>query len=172
MAKPFGMPGVVGIQKGKWEGTDYLGYLSNHVGLDIEILKSETVPAISGAAVIGPKVSEIFTRGNLVPSADVTQGPPLPFLHILMIIYPVGRDTYAIFGAARLFEQIQVIRKDFIPAGYWQGITWEVQDVTLADSKQLDAQMTALAEKLGQSFVTRYWEYNSAINPNNNGFRR
>ena len=43
MLKPFGMPGVIGLQDGKWEGTDYLGYLSNNIGVEVEISKAENV---------------------------------------------------------------------------------------------------------------------------------
>lgn len=160
MTKPFGMPGVIGLQNGKWEGTDYLGYLSNNIGIDVEILKTEAVPQVSDAASIESRIADIFSRENIVPRADVKEGPPLPFLHVLLIVYPVDKDRYAIFGNGRLFEQIQVIRKDFIPAGYWQGITWENQDISLTNGQQLDSHLKELADKLATSFAKRYRQYN------------
>lgn len=160
MTKPFGMPGVIGLQNGKWEGTDYLGYLSNNIGIDVEILKADAVPQVSDASTLENRIAAIFTKEDIVPHADVPEGPPLPFLHLLLIIYPVDKDRYAIFGNGRLFEQIQVIRKDFIPAGYWQGITWENQDISLATGQQLDAQMKEMADKLATAFAKRYRQYN------------
>lgn len=160
MTKPFGMPGVIGMQNGKWEGTDYLGYLSNNIGIDVEILKADNVPQVSDIATIESRLANIFTKEDINARADVTEGPPLPFLHVLLIIYPVDKDRYVIFGNGRLFEQIEVIRKDFIPAGYWQGITWENQDIAIASGQQLDAQMKALADKLGTAFAKRYRQYN------------
>jgi hypothetical protein len=161
MTKPFGMPGVIGLNNGKWEGTDYLGYLSKNVGVDVEILRAENVPQVLDASVVEQIIAETFTKEDLIPHSDVKEGPPLPFLHLLLIIYPVDKDRYVIFGNGRLFEQIQVIRKDFIPAGYWQGITWENQDVTLSNGQQLNGKLRELAQKLGSAFAKRYRQYNA-----------
>lgn len=160
MIKPFGMPGVVGIQHGKWEGTDYLGSLSNNIGISVEILKNENVPSVVDASSIESLIAETFAKEDINPNAEVTQGPPLPFLHVLILIYPIEKDRYVIFGNGRLFEQIQVVRKDFVPSGFWQGITWENQDVTTASTTQLDAQVRTLAGKIGSDFAKRYRQYN------------
>jgi len=158
--KPFGMPGIVGLQNGKWAGTDYLGYVSNHIALDIEVLKGQNVPEITDTALLVSRVRTILAKEDIVPDTDVIEGPPLPFLHILLIIYPAEKDRFVIFGASRLFEQIQVMRKNFRPAGYWQGITWENQDVRLATADQLNAQVMALVDGLAFAFAKRYKEYN------------
>lgn len=160
MLKPFGMPGVIGLQNGKWEGTDYLGYLSNNIGVSVEITKAENVPNIIGEDAVARRISEIFTKENITPSANVVEGPPLPFFHVLMLIYPIDKDRYVIVGSGRLFEQIQVIRKEFVPGGFWQGITWENQDIALASGPQLDAQIQVVGEKLATSFASRYRQYN------------
>ncbi len=160
MLKPFLMPGVIGLQYGKWEGTDYLGYLSNNVGVQVEISKAENVPAIVDEATIAKGIADIFTKENIIPYSGVAEGPPLPFFHILMLVYPIDKDRYVIVGNGRLFEQIQVIRKEFIPAGFWQGITWENHDIALANGQQLNTQIQAVADTLGTAFVKRYRQYN------------
>ena len=160
MLKPFEMPGVIGLLNGKWEGTDYLGYLSNNIGVEVEISKAENVPNIIDEATVSRRLSEIFAKENLDPRSAVVEGPPLPFFHILMLVYPIDKDRYVIVGNGRLFEQIQVIRKEFIPGGFWQGITWENQDIALANGQQLDTQIQAVADKLGTSFAKRYRQYN------------
>lgn len=159
MAKPFGMPGVVGFVNNKWEGNDYLGYLTSHIGISIEIVKGENVPNIDQTK-LEASANEIFTKGDLTPQADVPEGPPLPFLHVLIFIYPIEKDRYVIFANGRLFEQIQVMRKNFSPAGYWQGITWENQDIVTATDKELETQLKSTIDKLVKAFADRYRQFN------------
>lgn len=160
MEKPFGMPGVVGFQNDKWVGTDYLGYVSDHIGIDVEILKSDSIKNVISTNDLTAIASDILKKDNLIPRVEVLEGPPLPFLHILIIVYPVESDRYVVFGTCRLFEQIQVMRKNFSPAGYWQGITWENQDMNLTSTDQLDAQIKSVVDKLVSAFVVRYRIYN------------
>lgn len=160
MVRPFGMPGVVGFQNGKWEGTDYLGYLSNNIGINVEIVKAEHVPDVSSASAIEGLLASVFMKENINPNAGAMQGPPLPFLHVLILVYPTDKDKYVVFGNGRLFEQIQVVRKEFVPSGIWQGITWENQDIAISNAEQLDAQVKAVAEKIATNFAQRYRQYN------------
>lgn len=160
MEKPFGMPGVIGYQNGKWEGTDYLGFLSNNIGISVEILKPEGIAPVSDASVFENQIAAIFGREDINPRADVSEGPPLPFLHLLIFIYPVDQDHFVVFGNERLFEQVQVVRKEFTPAGVWQAITWETQDMTAANGANLDAKVKELVDKLGIAFAKRYRDYN------------
>lgn len=159
MTKPFGMPGVVGLQNNQWAGTDYLGYLSNHITVDVEILKGQDVPAVPEAAVLENRVKTLLTKEDITPQSEQIEGPPLPFLHILLIIYPAEKDRFVIFGASRLFEQVQVMRKNFRPAGYWQAITWESQDVRLASTEQLNAEVISLVDALATAFAKRFKQY-------------
>ncbi|MEI8366520.1 MAG: hypothetical protein WCF65_08920 [Parachlamydiaceae bacterium] len=160
MTVPFEMPGVVGWQNGKWVGSDFLGYLTTDISIDVEILKTTKVMSSIQKEELESLVVALFKKEGLNPQADVKEGPPLPFLHILLTIYPTDKDRYVIICAPRLFEHIQVIRKDFVPAGFWQGITWESLQMDLVSSAQLDAQMKAAVEKAATTFITRYWQYN------------
>lgn len=160
MAKPFGMPGVIGIQNDKWEGTDYLGFLSRNIGISVEVLKPEGVPPVADPSILENQVAAVFTQENIVPRTDVAEGPPLPFLHLLIFIYPIDQERFIVFGNGRLFEQVQVVRKDFVPAGVWQAITWETQDLTVAGSDTLDVKVKGIAEKLAAAFAKRYRDYN------------
>lgn len=163
MTKPFGMPGVIGVQNGKWAGTDYLGYVSNRIGVDVEILKGENTPNLPDSAALTTHASAILTKENLIPTAEASDGPPLPFLHILLIVYPVDKDKFVVFGTCRLFEQIQVMRKNFSPAGFWQGITWENQDINLTTTEHLETQIKSTIDKLVGAFIERYRLYNPSI---------
>lgn len=161
MAKPFGMPGVVGWQNGKWEGSDYLGYLSSNISISVEILKGENVPNTSiDEGALESRIREIFTKESLNPQAVVTEGPPLPFLHVLILVYALDKEKFVIFASARLFEQIDVKRTNFTPAGYWQGITWEHQEILTAAPQDLDTQLKSIADKIAKDFTDRYRQYN------------
>ena len=160
MLKPFEMPGVIGLTNDKWEGTDYLGYLSKNIGIDVEIVKTTNIPGVPDSSSIESRIADVFSKENIIPRAEVTEGPPLPFFHVMIMIYQVDKDRYVIVGNGRLFEQIQVIRKDFIPAGYWQGITWENQDTALVNEQQMSNKIIEIAEKLATAFAKRYRQYN------------
>jgi len=160
MEKPFGMPGVVGLRDGKWEGTDYLGHLSKNITVDVEVLKGDNTPVNVDISTLQAAIDTLLKNEGLTPKAEVAEGPPLPFLHVLVIIYPAEKDKFVVFTTTRLFEEIQVVRKDFKPAGYWQGITWENQDISLATSEQLVAQVKDSTQALVKAFLERYQLYN------------
>lgn len=166
MEKPFGMPGVVGLKEGKWEGTDYLGHVANAMSVSVEIIKGENYegPVIDETA-INSLVLDLLKNSSISTLADVKEGPPLPFLHLLLLIYPVDTDKILIYGSVRLFESVQVMRKNFAPAGYWQAITWESQDMTLAAKSQLMDETKTLAESLVKGFLNRYKLYNRVTDP-------
>lgn len=159
MEKPFGMPGVVGIVNDRWVNSDYLGFLEPNFPITVELVVGKNIPHIDNT-VIETTLGDILTDDNITMSADQTNGPTLPFLHLLVMVYPVDKNTYAIFAALRLFENVTVNRLKFQPAGYWQAITWENQDMITSTGDQLQAQIKALAAKLGTSFIKRYDEYN------------
>lgn len=160
MEKPFGMPGVVGLHDGKWEGTDYLGHLSKNISIDIEVLKGDKSPVNVDTSSLNSAISTLLKNEGLIPHAVVKEGPPLPFLHILVIIYPIEKDKFVVFTTCRLFEEIQVVRKDFKPAGHWQAITWENQDILVSTFEQLPAQVKSSTEALVKAFIERYHLYN------------
>lgn len=160
MEKPFGMPGIVGLRDGKWEGTDYLGYLSKYITINLEVVKATNLPLNIDANSLGTQVENILKADQLVPHARIAEGPPLPFLHILVIVYPTEKDRFVIFCSCRLFEEIHVVRENFKPAGHWQAITWENQDISLASTDQVNAQIKMSVENLVKAFVQRFRLYN------------
>lgn len=159
MEKPFGMPGVTGWENGKWHGNDYLGFLTSNIGITVEVLETENVPKIDEAPIVAA-VKEIFAKEGLTPKAEVEEGPPVPFFQLLIIVYPADVARYVIFTNGRLFESIDVKRVDFVPKGYWQGITWETQDIAMAKEKDLGKAIMDSAEKVAKNFVKRYREFN------------
>ncbi len=160
MLKPFGIPGVVGLEDDRWVGTDYLGFLSKNIVISIEFVKSDQMPTKLTDAQLKTIADDLFVKNGLVPKRETIEGPPLPFLHVLLIIYPVDLDKFVVFGTSRLFEEVHVVRKDFEPEGVWQAITWENQEIVYATTDHLDAQIKALTEKLTMAFIKRFQVYN------------
>jgi hypothetical protein len=161
MGKPFGMPGIVGFENGRWQGTDYLGYLPNSINVDVELARNANVPEISSAGSLNNLVARIFEKENINSQEGAS---PLPFFHILVLIYPIEKDRFAILGSGRLFEQIQVLRPNFIPQGIWQGITWETEDTAMATGTQeLNSQVQALVERIATTFAQRFNQYRESI---------
>lgn len=163
MDKPFGMPGVVGFKDGKWEGADYLGHVANAMSVSVEVVKGESY---EGAKIdenaLYSQVAAMLKSNGITPQAEVKEGPPLPFVHVLLMVYPVDTEKVLIYGSVRLFEAVQVMRKNFAPAGYWQAITWESQDMTLSAASQAAEGAKALVDGLTKGFIERYKLYNTA----------
>lgn len=156
----FPMPGVVALEGDKWIGADYLGFLPRNIGIEIEVVKGVHAPELPSDAAFKEIAAGMFKKYDIDPVALVIDGPPLPSLHFLLIIYPVAKDRFVISASARLFEEIEVIRKGFNPTGFWQGITWESQDIILVNGDQLSLQAQGMVEKLAQRFLNRYELYN------------
>ena len=166
--KPFQNPGVLAKRGEKWIGSDYLGFLTNHIGIDVEFVQSHLQgdPLSVDTTNLENRVAEIFRRQGLVPSvrAPISK-PPLPFLHILVMAYAIPRNAYLIFCSARLFEEVEVVREKFIPAGVWQAITWETQLLIVAQKDKVHSQIEELVDEVATTFVNRFRAYNPA-NPN------
>jgi hypothetical protein len=166
MQKPFGMPGVVGVVDKKWENSDYLGYLSHNIPVTVELLLGKNVPPVDPQS-IEKALTTALQKGNILNQPESREGPIFPFIHFLVVVYAAEDNRFVVFTSFRLFEQVIVVRKRFSPAGFWQGITWENQDVTLTDSKLLQTQINSMADKLATLFVSRYQEYNKDLDKEN-----
>lgn len=162
MMRPFGMPGVVGVVNNVWQNSDYLGYLSHNIPVTVELLVGKNVPVINSPNIEKALTNELI-KENIINSPQSKEGPIFPFLHLLVMVYATGDDRFVIFENLRLFEEVVVVRKRFSPAGFWQGITWENQDVNLANAANLQTQVEAIASKLAALFVARYHDYNKDI---------
>jgi hypothetical protein len=160
MLKPYNMPGVVGLVRGKWAGSDYLGHLPRALSVSVEVVSTAQMPNLIQSEQLEAEVRALLKKEEFVPEAEVEEGPPLPFLQVLLFIYPIEKDKFVLFGACRIFEKIQVMRKDFTPSGYWQGITWESQDIMTADSDELKQKVDELVKSLVNGFISRYKQFN------------
>lgn len=163
MKRPVGLPGVVGVVNNEWQNSDYLGYLAHDIPVDVELLVGKNVPPIDGQA-LEKTIRAVLEKEGISNNPAQREGPVFPFIHFLILVYASDANRFVVFANFRLFEQVLVMRKGFNPAGYWQAITWEDQDVNLTDTSLLQTQVNSMAQKLATAFVTRYHDYNKDIN--------
>lgn len=162
MSQPLGLPGVLGVVNNQWENSDYLGYLSPNLAITVELLLGKDVPKIDPGA-IQKAIGKALQKQFIIPVSDVKEGPILPFLHYLVVVYPIENSKFVVFTNLRLFEEINVVRKRFTPAGVWQGITWENQDVNITTGNTLQTDIETMADKQATIFATRFYEYNKDL---------
>ena len=163
--KSFAMPGVIGLKNGEWVGGDYLGHISKTIYPEVEIIRGGAVTGLPENSELVNFVSNMLSKAGLIPRTAIGETIPLPLLHILLVVYPVDNDRYVIFGTCRLFEQVQVMRENWRPAGDWQGITWESLDVSLTPSTKVQENLEAVVNTLVTRFVERYQLYNAEATP-------
>lgn len=172
--KQFSNPGVIERHQEKWVGSDYLGHLSNQIDVRVEILQSQSQgqPMMFDEGSLERLVKDIFRKEGITPATRFSSTkPPLPFLHILIMVYAIPRNAYLIFCSARLFEEVNVVREKFIPRGNWQAITWETQELIIAQKDKVVSQVEDLVEDVSNLFVKRYRAYNP-ISPDASPFRQ
>lgn len=160
-SKPFTIPGIIGQRGGRWVGVDYLGHLSDHINIYVEIVQTEKhTDVLYSQATLTSLVAKLFSEEGIIPSVEITNGPPLPLFHILVMVYNFDQTRYAIFCSGRLFEAVKVERKDTNPLGTWQAITWEKQELGVSTEGDLARTVIGNVEEITKSFLNRYNAYN------------
>lgn len=172
--KQFSNPGVIERNQERWVGSDYLGHLSNQIDVRVEILQSQSQgqPMMFDEGSLERLVKDIFRKEGITPATRFGGSkPPLPFLHILIMVYAIPRNAYLIFCSARLFEEVRVVREKFIPRGDWQAITWETQELIIAQKDKVVSQVEDLVKDVSSLFVKRFRAYNP-LSPDASPFKQ
>lgn len=86
--------------------------------------------------------------------------PPLPFLHVLIMVNPIEKGYVAYFGL-RLFESVEIKRVVLEPDTAFQAITWEKQTLLIASTEDFKKEMSNLTKELTEDFISRYNYYRS-----------
>ncbi len=157
--KVFEMPGAVVIKNGQWQGVDYLGHISNQITVDVEIVKGNATPEIQTEPLVN-YARKLLNSVDIIRQLSQRERPPMPLLHLLLVVYPIDKDRVVVFGNCRLFEEVQVMRPDFISSGFWQAITWESLDVSTSSVSDLSDHLKDIVDKLVSGFIERYQLYN------------
>lgn len=149
-------PGIVSFVHGKWEGSDYLLNVPDHIGINIEVLQPESSKVAFSTEPLHQKIVEHFKKASITPMAEARKdGPPLPFLHVLIMLFPIDKG-YSAYVGVRLFEEIKKWHVEISGKTALQAITWERQTLIIFPTEALNDQITKTVDEIMNSFVERY----------------
>jgi len=152
-------PGIVAQRGGAWVGSDHLYNLTNKIDIHVEIFKPENVDLPLTEEMIRSRVADIFKKGGITPIAEEVAGdPPLPFFHVLIMIYPIDKG-YVAYCEGRLFEKVRLERIRLDDLTVLQGITWESQNLIVSPTNMIGEQISNSIDEIADTFVERYRFY-------------
>ena len=158
-------PGMVAYSRRMWVGSDYLYYLPTDIGVVIELIADKQIKSDEGRVILDENtlqkgVETIFSKAGINPQAfNVENTAPLPFFHILILMYHVENKVFASISG-RLFEDVKPERLDLdSPVGTFQAITWEKNDILIVSTLQAPEQMELMVNNIAQLFVNRVQFY-------------
>lgn len=151
-------PGTIVNRSGVWEGGDNLLNLPKNIGLYVNIVKPGKDPLVIDEAKLKYEATKLFTKFNINPQVLVQPGqPPLPFLQILILLYPISDRGYAASCEGRLFESVNLQRFILEPTGMaFQAITWQKSSLIITPRENLYDQLQNNIEDIIQAFGERY----------------
>lgn len=155
-------PGMVALHQRLWVGSDYLFYVPANIGVVIELIADKQIKNDEGKVILEEiklkKAAEaIFQKVGINPqSYSVENTAPLPFFHILIMMYHVDNKVFVSI-AGRLFEEVMPARLDLdAPVGTFQAITWEKNEILIVSTPQAPEQIEAMVSDIATTFVNRY----------------
>ena len=151
-------PGIVGMHKGKWVGSDHLLGLSENIGVAIEILPSHMEQEIDKEA-LKKILFDKFKEADIAVS-DAKEGG-LPMFH-LMIIVMEGETTGVSLIEGRLLEAVKLERVNLEPEITFQAITWDALDMISFAKKDMRAKIQETATEIAKVFAERYTRFKRA----------
>lgn len=157
--KYYPNPGIVVFRDNKWVGSDHLYNLSNQIDVAVEIFKPEKLVVPIKESEIREHIVEMFQKAHIEPAAASSYGkPPLPFFHVLIMIFQVEKG-YVAYIEGRLLEQIHVDRIKLDEQAVMQGITWESNNLILSPTDDVAKQVQNSVDDIVKAFIERYQFY-------------
>lgn len=149
----YTFPGLVARLGRHWVGSDYLYQMPGHIGVVVEVVKSDTTTFQIDSARIKSHIMNIFSQAGITPQATAYGNqPPLPFFHVLIFATSTAEHGIAAISG-RLFEKVTIDRFHFDMPGTWQAITWEQQDLITASLQQISEQIIQTSLDISAHFV-------------------
>ena len=162
--QPYTHPGIVSYKAGRWIGNDHLFNLSEEISVVVEtILPTNYTPKVTGVS-IREKVEGLLRKAGIDPFSP-TDGVEevLPFMHVLLLVYPVEGGYITSIGV-RLFEAINLPRVQLEGDVVWQAITWEKQKLLNTPIEKHAEQVDAALDSIVGEFVKRFLFYQKLKN--------
>ncbi len=151
-------PGILTLRGGDFVGVDHLFNVSRNIPVVVELEKSDSILLQLTKEKIQLLVEKAFQAQSISTSVLPSEGPALPFFHLLVMVIPAGEGVSA-FCAGRLFEKVELDRVNLPVGVYFQGITWEYQNLIWSSKEESEKQLEAAIVEIVQQFITRYQYY-------------
>lgn len=153
------LPGITAIKNGKWVGGDNMYNMPNNIGVGVEIVKPVGKPLPISSSAIKARIAALFERSGITPQPEgKAPSAPLPFFHMLILIYPIEKGYVAALNG-RLFEAVTIPRIILEKSNTWQAITWEKQDLIITSGDLLVEQVNLAIDDITTNFIDRYTFY-------------
>lgn len=155
----FNHPGIATWRGGGWVGNDHLFNLPSKIYVNVEVVTSPNIDMTIDVAQIKQAIENDLKRVGfeIIPSAGAT-GNPLPFYDVVILLSK-AQDAYIAYLSARLFESVLLERVRLDRGIYFQGITWEKQDLVVSSKDDLNRLINEVVNDFTKSFVERHLYY-------------
>lgn len=158
----YNFPGVATLYEGKWIGSENLYNLDVNIGVNVEVIKPSGISISLNEELLKNLVNNLLKSGRLDPRPSLLPSnpsenisSPLPFLHVLVMVYPIEKG-FAAICAVRLFEEVRMERINVDKEFKWQVITWEKQELIIASPEQLNELVGKVVADMVVAFVERF----------------
>lgn len=162
----FTQPGILSLRGSGFVGVDHLYNVSGTIPVVVEFAKSEGFSVNVSQEKIQAFIEKAFQLDGINTAVRPSDGPPLPFFHMLVMIIPSG-EGIAAFCEGRLFEKVEIERVALPTGVYYQAITWEYQNLISSSKTEAEPQINAAIGEIVQQFLTRYKYYKNIRPPSN-----
>ncbi|HRD55523.1 MAG TPA: hypothetical protein PLC42_03910, partial [Parachlamydiaceae bacterium] len=154
----FTQPGILSLRGSGFVGVDHLYNVSGIIPVVVEFAKADDFAINVTKEKIQAFIEKAFEIDGISTAVRPSDGPPLPFFHMLVMVIPSG-EGIAAFCEGRLFEKVEIERVALPTGVYFQAITWEYQNLISSSKADAEAQLDAAVAEIVQQFLTRYKYY-------------
>ncbi|MBA2728235.1 MAG: hypothetical protein H0U49_08715 [Parachlamydiaceae bacterium] len=164
-------PGLLTRMNGRWIGSQYLYDIPQNIGIVLEVIKPGIKQIDIDTGSLRNATSLLFSKANINPeSLAIGEDPPLPFFHILILVYP-DEDKVVAAISGRFIEKVKISRLDFNIPGTTQAITWEKLDLIITSALQFPDQLQETVLEIATTFIRRVQYFAEEKAKLNTGFR-
>lgn len=154
-AQAYTRPGIVAFQGGEWVGSDHLYNLGEKLALVVETVSPANLTFTDSdlRQIMAKKL--IASNFDIVPTDPGVSVNPPPFLHALIMVYPLGKQLVAYCGL-RLFEPVELLRVKLSKEVAFQAITWERQTVIESNEDAFGPELKRALDDLLNTFIEQW----------------
>lgn len=158
-AKLFVFPGVIQWEDDEWKGSDNFVNLSQETRVQANVLMPEKLKLAVNPASMEKIAWELLSKAKfLTMEEELSAKPPLPFLRLNVMIYPVQSGFAGVVNVA-LFEEVKLDRVQLDKDYVFQAITWEQSQLIVAPEKDFLKELEETVKNIISDFIKRASAY-------------